>query len=322
MSIEEIKNAIAEILRNPSAAQIYFVLRHENVFIVKLADIENEKTAPEIKKMFHDSLKEQIVSNEDICLRNLSSADETVNSIYKYDYDEYPEELGVFKDFNITDSVNYNKFNFEQDDLSKLYGYIIYLGSMEKGVTLFKKHYPISLIKRDAFLLGCVKSKERFERVDGNDIIRLNGIVQLIRIETTIYITDLKVLEKNFGFDKLIHKAADEAINQVQDIELLEDIEVLKDAAEDIGFARKLSKVKNSSPILNLNIPVEEVVAFTKKTPVLADKFKYSTDGSKIRLDTKKSKEAFVKLLNDAFLHSELTKLYYDARAKDKLSQN
>ena len=100
---------------------------------------------------------------------------------------------------------------------------------------------------------------------------------------------------------------------------MLEDIQVLKDAAEDISFARKLSKVKNSSPIFSLNIPKNEIVEFTKNTSVLVGKFKYSPDGSSIRLDTKKSKEAFIKLLNDAFLRSELTKLYYDARAKDNL---
>ena len=50
--------------------------------------------------------------------------------------------------------------------------------------------------------------------------------------------------------------------------------------------------------------------------------FKYSDDGSTIRLDTKKSKAAFIKLLNDAFLRSELTKEYYEARAKDNITNS
>ena len=49
-------------------------------------------------------------------------------------------------------------------------------------------------------------------------------------------------------------------------------------------------------------------------------KFKYSEDGLTIRLDTKKSKDAFIMLMNDAFLHSELSKRYYEAKAKDNIS--
>ena len=50
---------------------------------------------------------------------------------------------------------------------------------------------------------------------------------------------------------------------------------------------------------------------FTKTTSELTGKFKYSEDGTKIRLDTKKSKDVFLKLMNDAFLRSELTEQYY-----------
>ena len=56
---------------------------------------------------------------------------------------------------------------------------------------------------------------------------------------------------------------------------------------------------------------------FTKTTSKLTGKFKYSEDGTKIRLDTKKSKDVFLKLMNDAFLRSELTDQYYEASAKD-----
>ena len=322
MILENIQKKINTIIDGNYSAQIYFVLRDEMDFKIKLADIENEETIPAIKTMFSDYLKNQIVTNEDLSLCELSTADERNNAIFCYDYEEYPEELGLFRNFDIEDAVNGEKFSFENDNLSKLHGYIIYLGSMEDGIVLFKKHYPISLIKREAFLLGAIKSKKRFEKIDGDDIIRLNGSVQLIRLEDKIYVLDLKVLEQNFGFDKLIRQAATDTIQSIHEIGLIEDVQVLRDAAEDISFSRKLSKVKNSSPILKLNIPKEEIISFTKNTSVLSGKFKYSTDGNTIRLDTKKSKEAFLKLLNDAFLRSELTKLYYDARAKDNITES
>lgn len=322
MILEDMQEKIKTILDGNYSAQIYFVLRDEPYFKIKLVDIENQQTIPAIKTMFSDYLRNQIVENEDLSLCELSTADERCNAIYCYDYEEYPEELGLFHNFNIEDAVHGEKFSFENDNLSKLHGYIIYLGSMEDGIVLFKKHYPISLIKRDAFLLGAIKSEKRFKKIDGDDILRLNGSVQLMRLEDNIFVLDLKVLEQNFGFDQLIRQAAAAAIESIREIGLIEDIEVLRDAAEDISFSRKLSKVKNASPILKMNIPKEEIVLFTKNTSVLSGKFKYSSDGNTIRLDTKKSKNAFLKLLNDSFLHSELTKLYYDAIAKDNITES
>ena len=321
MTLQKLKESITNTFDAAYSAQIYLVLKSIQGYEVKLADIESDKTAPEIKAMFSGFIHDSIVCNEDLQLCELSVADERSNAIYRYDYEEYPEELGLFKDFDITQAVNAVKYDFTKDDLSSLHGYIVYLGSMTDGILLFKKHYSISLIKRDSFLLGAVKSKHRFEKLDGEDIIRLNGTAQLVRADGEIIVLDIKVLERNFGFTSLIYKSVDETVQAIDDLALLEDVQVLKDAAEDISFARKLSKVKKYSPVINLSIPKETVIEFTRITPALAGKFKYSEDGSKIRLDTKTSKESFIKLLNDAFLHSELTKQYYEAKAKDNISQ-
>lgn len=134
-------------------------------------------------------------------------------------------------------------------------------------------------------------------------------------------ILDLKMLERNMGFSTLIQQAAVETVSAIEDLDILDDIEVLRDTLEVPSFARKLSKVKKASPIFKLGISKEAIVEFTKNTPELAGKFKYSEDGTQIRLGTKKSKIAFLKLMNDAFLHSELTKQWYDASAKDNITQ-
>ena len=192
---------------------------------------------------------------------------------------------------------------------------------MESGIILFKKHYPISLIKRESFLLGAIKSSERFEKLPGEDIIRLNNDAQLLRVGDAIFVLNLKMLERNMGFSDLIQRAATETIDAIEDLDIIDDIEVLRDTLDDTSFARKLSKVKKASPIFKLGISKEAIVEFTKNTPELAGKFKYSEDGTQIKLDTKKSRIAFLKLMNDAFLRSELTQQWYDASAKDNITQ-
>ena len=323
MTIEQLKDKINNLFRKRFTSQVYLVLKQDENLILKLADIEDEKAEPAVKELFRNYIEEIILNKDDLQICDLSTADERSNAIYHYDYSEYPEELEMFRDFNINKAIKeVERFNFKQDNLSSLYGYIIYLGSMQEGISLFKKHYSFSLIKRDSFLLGAKKSKQRFELVSGNDIIRLNGSAQLLKIDGEIVVIDIRVLEQNMGFSQLILKSARETVKAIEDIALLEDIQVLKDAAEDISFARKLSKVKKSSPIFKLNISKKTIIEFTKVTQDLSGKFKYSEDGSSIRLDTKKSKDAFVKLMNDDFLRSELTKQYYEAKAKDNITKN
>ena len=326
---------MSTILGQEHSAQLYLILKVDDELVLRVADIEDESTAPEIQHMFEEFLEATIVADEDMIVRNLSVADESPNAVYEYDYDSYPEELNLFKQFNIEEAVNIDHFNFNTDDLNHLFGYIVYIGSMESGIVLFKKHYPISLIKRESFLLGAIKSRERFEKLPGEDIIRLNNDAQLLRVGDTIFVHNLKMLERNMGFSALVLRAANETVDAIKELDILDDVEVLKDTLDDTSFARKLSKVKKvspifklgiskeakASPIFKLGISKEAIVEFTKNTPELAGKFKYSEDGTQIRLDTKKSKIAFLKLMNDAFLHSELTQQWYDASAKDNITQ-
>lgn len=319
MTIEEIKAKVNGIFSGSYSTQVYLVLKIEDSFELRIADIE-DATEPEIRAMFSDSVCSRISNNEDLSTCNLSSADDRANALFAYDYAEYPDELAVFQSFDLQTAIeNVPKFDFNNDNISFLYGYIIYLGSMTDGLLLFKKHYPISLIKRECFLLGLKKSAERFEKISGDDILRLNEDFQLIRVGDEIYVTDVKVLERNLGFNELIFRESSTTIEAIDGLKLLEDIQVLKDSAEEVSFARKLSKVKKTSPIFANKIPKEVIVEFTKTNPGLKGAFKYSDDGLTIRLDTKKSKEAFIKLLNDSFLRSELTKEYYEARAKDNI---
>ncbi|MEG0075699.1 MAG: anti-phage protein KwaB [Eubacterium sp.] len=321
MTEKNIKEKLSEVFSTSYSAQVYFVLKKDSGFVLRLADFENKNTELEIRKLFSEYICETIIKNENLKICELSTDDEQSNAIYHYDYDEYPEELSLFNNFCLDDVIDeVQKFDFSKDDLRTLRGYIIYLGSMDNGMMLFKQHYPILLIKRNSFLFGVKKSKKRFEKLDIEDVIRLNGTVQLICIEGEMYVLDLKVLEKNLGFTQLTLNAAKDTVEIIKSLDLIEDIEVLNDSVEEIAFARKLSKVKTSSPVIKNKIPKKIIVNFTKTNPALKETFKYSDDGQKIRLDTKKSKLNFLKVLNDSFLYSQLTEQYYEALAKDDIS--
>lgn len=149
------------------------------------------------------------------------------------------------------------------------------------GVLLYEKHYSISLIKRDTFMLGAIKSRGRFEVVKGEDLIRLNGTVQIIRLQGTIFVIDVKVLERNMGFTALIHKAAAETLVEISELDILENMKGLQESVAEIAFARKLAKVHKASPLVTLKIPRQAIIDFTKTNQALPGKFRYNNDGTK-----------------------------------------
>lgn len=306
MDIKEIKNNLNQILTRDISLNMFFVLEdEEGNYFKRKVDLEQGKTTEELIDLFKSNLLINIIGNEELCLCNLSESDDRRNAIYYFDYDVYPKDLCCIHDFNLDEDVAVDKFSFSNENLSGLRGYLIYLGSMTDGVVLYKKHYPISLIKRDSFML--YKKQQRFVRFDGDEMLRLNENVQVMKLNNEIYALDIDNFERNFGFESLIIKRATETIEEIEQIGILEDVQVLKDLVDDITFARKLSKIREKSPVITLNISNDDIINFTKTNPGLRGRFKYSEDGKQIRLDTKASKNAFIKLLNDDYLRSNLT---------------
>lgn len=313
----DLKNKLSNILDSTKSISLFLVLNTNDGISIKKADIENGETTNEINELFRNRIRE-ITTNEEIGVINLSSADERANVIYEYDYDEYPDEMLFIKNFDIKQAVNYELFSFAHDSLRSLIGYLIYIGDMNRGIVCFKKHYAITMIKRGSFLI--YKHRERFKKLDAEDIIRLNNDIGLFKLENKIFVLDVNIIEKYFGFEELIRKRASITIDSIENKGIIENVNALKNAATDFSFSKKLSKIAEQSLIITQSIPNDKIIEFSKTHPGLKGKFSYSNTGSKIVLKSKSSQIAFLKLLNDDFLISELTNQPYDSLAKDRIT--
>ena len=318
MTIENLKEEISSVITAKGcSAEFFFLLDGDEGMCVKSVDI-NEEDQTELAKMFTESLSNNILLNDDLSLIPISSADDRKNALYEYDLDDIPEELSNLK--KIIENEDFDTFSFSDDLLKQLEGVLILIGNQDVQLAIYKHHYPITLLQKDSgFSLTKMRGSNRFQKLD-QDILKIDPKFQFIKLNGKYYILDIKALERFFGFNDAIKNIATQGVENIKTSDLVMDCGVFESRLDDITFSRKLVKSASQSPVLSV-IPNREILSFTNTHPALKGKFKYSSDGSQFDLKTKKSQNLFLKLLNDDFLQSELTKKYYESVAKDNIEE-
>lgn len=279
---------------------------------VKKMDVKGDDL-PAIVQLFIDSIKERILDKDDYSVIPLSTADERSKCFYEYDLD-VPEELEALE--TIISNNQLDVFDFNDDALSDIQALIIVIADNNHVISLYKKLSSVEVIGRGSYLFW--KANHRIERFN-NQLLRVSGNFQLVRVENRIIILDLDLIEKCFGFHDVIKREAAIGLNAIEEMGIVSNINVLVELINNVSFARKLTKIARNSPVIQNNIPNVNIINFSRIHPAVKGKIRYTADGNQISLDTKVSKNLFIKLLNDDFLTSELTRLYYDSLAKDNI---
>ena len=139
-------------------------------------------------------------------------------------------------------------------------------------------------------------------------------------VDDKLIVLSVKTFQNSFGYDKIIRSKAEENLGTIAAANLLEDIEVLRELAQELKFAKKIMNIRHHSPVLH--IPFADVRTFIQGHPKLRRRIKFNEDQSRISLQSRSSKELFIKILNDDFLKSELTQLLYDSQKKAAMNNN
>lgn len=297
---------------NPIGIELYFVIEEPNGEVIKFADIDKE-VSEALLNQFNDYIHNRLIDNQELIFSNLTDADDRRNSAYFYDLDERPQGLESLN--IISENNDQPKFRFGQDELNNIKAFVIVIGNQQEKVFIYKKHYPINLLKRDS-ILRIFPARTRFEKLDTN-VLNINENFEFMQIDGDLIVLSVKVLEKNFGFEQIIRRKALENLELISGSGLLSNIDELTELSGELKYAKKLMRIKASTPVLNLDPP--RVINFIRNHPLLTKKIRFTDDNSHIALDTRVSKELFLKLLNDDFLKSELTDLLYDSQTKETM---
>lgn len=278
---------------------------------VKFLNIVNTEIE-HIQTMFIESLKNSILDVEEQTLVTVSEADDRANTLFEYDL-ELPDSLKYFET-ELNDQLP--TFSFQNDDLGNIESLLIEIGNEENQLTILKQLSSVEVFGRGGYLLW--KSNQRLEKFD-DKVLRFTPKFNAVKVNGACIFTNLKILERNHGFHEIIEREANSSIQMIAELNLLDTTEGLTELLKNVSFARKVVKIKNS-PVIKNSVPNKVIIEFTKKHPALIRKMKYSEDGERIILQTKISKELFIKMLDDAYLTSQLTEQFYESKAKDAVS--
>lgn len=347
MRPEEMRSTVKNILDAGNALRLYFILRDsrtiegsdekkEEIFFLREVPIENELTHDEVLKMFRDFLRERI-DVDHLEIKELSKAEESVDAIYRYDYKEIPKELKCFWNFPGENEI---EMYANDDRLSNVFGYLIRINATEnRAIYLFKKHYQIAVIKRKIYKIGkyelSMGGVGLYQVPADGEYLQLNGTAQMMKLGDDVYVLDTRVLDQMSRVKEKVTAEAKVTIDAIEKTGLLQSVDLLKAYVDNFSYARKLARIGKTSPVLAMlgkeseekkkEEKKKEVIAFTKKS-FLQGLFQYTNDGKISFVDekgrgTKKKAEAFLQLLSDSYLYSELTDMHYESLAKNELKE-
>tara|TARA_R110000823_G_scaffold291009_3_gene409315 strand:+ start:1319 stop:2290 length:972 start_codon:yes stop_codon:yes gene_type:complete len=314
MNAEELKASLEEYYAEYASigVTVYALLKDpERPQPVKL-DIESV-ALESLKALFMQSLREKISENDELTIVNLSSSDERLDAVYIYDL-EVPAELSSLETVITQDELPL--LNLSDQSLSSIKALLIEIGNNIGQIVLYKILAPINIFGRASFFLK--KSASRLEKLD-DEFLRISAGFQMLRINGTLMVIDLGALERSFGFHEVIKREAALGIAAIETAELVSNIDVLRELIDDVKYARRLTKVARSSPVLKAGVSSESIIRFCQTFPNLAGKIRFNEAQDRVLLDTKVSKDLFIKLLMDDFLTSELTSFHYTSVAKDSV---
>lgn len=313
MDKDQFKNTIADIISKENIEGIILLsLKDGSLSVLNLKNEDNEAIIKEYVKALRAKCFEA-----DYELKNYSTADERTNCFYVYDLADKPDS---FQQMKITkgELEKLHPFNAKQHKLNEVASIIVMLSDGERDIVLFKNVYAIEIIGVQSRII-VFPSNNRFERAT-NDMIRLTPDYDVVYVDNTFVITNLKNIERIQQLTQITLNVAAARVDDIDKIKILSNIENIRDMVKgDVSLAKKVIKIVSESPVLYKGISNDKIIAFAKKKEAKFGKLTYTPDQSQFDIQSKKELTRFLSIINNDLLWSELTEDDYFSPTKDLL---
>lgn len=312
MNVDNLKSILQEILNSDVAnIKLYATTKQNETKKISISSDVSDNLLELFKKsiedMFLDDSKEYRLKSID------DNNDEAAKTYYYFNGENTYERLNVLHNLS---SLDEEVFNFENTNLDDIETFYITISNGEKTIALYKKNYAINVLRRGKTIFF-TKHNENIDELK-KDILKIDHSFQFMAIENNILIVNLSMLETQLGYDEVITKKAQETVELIASLDFLEDIAKLEEMVQAKKIAKKINLVKNSQVLDIIQSDINKVKTFIDNIEDLKKSLKFTED-NKLKLNSKIGVERFLKLLDDAYLKSELTETLYDSLNKEKM---
>ena len=311
MTIDKLKERVRSIVGTGSTfgLELYACVQEPAGIVIKQIQV-TDKLRKELSECIYNAVNELILSEN----AELDSA-ENISEERKILY-EIPQKQSyrpfLFLD-NKIDTVSY----YSEADEGTLIGYAFKVNRNDSYIWFYQHAYPITVLKRSKSVYAILSSGTTYTTL-AKYFFRIDQRIDITVIDNSIITVRIDLMQKSFGFDQYIKKKAQKTIDKIKSMDLLKDIAKLEAflQKEKLTEAKKLMKAKDS-PIFSMK--PSELIPKLKKHSWYKDKFDYKDN--KIVIKSQKAASAFIKMLNDDIVKSELTNQKYDSHSKEKLTK-
>lgn len=146
-----------------------------------------------------------------------------------------------------------------------------------------------------------------------SDIVQIDSRADVIIFSSSVVTAKMDLMQRFFGFEQYIRAGAQKTIEIIRDLDIVDSLEkfVAFENKSKLTNAKKLLKAKNS-PVLQMK--KNDLLENLKKHSRYKTMFKFEEDH--IVISSQKEAAAFIKMLNDDIVRSELTGKEYDSSSK------
>ena len=143
--------------------------------------------------------------------------------------------------------------------------------------------------------------------------MQIDSRADIIIFSSSAVTAKMDLMQRFFGFEQYIRAGAQKTIEIIRNLDIVDSLEkfVAFENKSKLTNAKKLLKAKNS-PVLQMK--KNDLLENLKKHSRYKTMFKFEEDH--IVISSQKEAAAFIKMLNDDIVRSELTGKEYDSSSK------
>ena len=270
----------------------------------------------ELKKMFIEEIKE-VTDNQspNFTLENYSSSTKQLDAIFQYDLQEdLRPEMQLLK--QVKTIIEPDLFVISpESSIDQVNGLYIVIRSGNNIISLYKHIFGVDKIyaQKSLFL---VHSNQQFVKQQ-ESMLRISPTFQMLCIDDDIIMTDIQKLERIMDLKAVLTNAAAQHIATIVNAKrLVTKSDLLEKVSTEPTMAKKLIHAVTEGKVFSKNISNAVIIAFAQKKGA---KLNMSYQNNQFDLTNKAEARRFIKLIDDDYLTSELTKEDYDANQKQEL---